>query len=625
MKRNIVCWFLFSLCLVLHAEQNTITVPAGTPLCSDPQMTQLVLLTAVPVTVTVDEKRLLYWGIQPLIRKTEAFAFTIPGRGQVWFSPQISWNNERLDFAPVKLALPLKIGACLLLFGIVLMYLKWKTKRIFLVYPGIVFLCWGFLLYMIGQTGNIILSPLDESSYFDIAEDILNGDFSGPWRYPMGFPIICIPLLLFLPKPHALIDFLTSFSCINGFFILPISMILCYEIFRKLSKKSFPAAIPILCFLFMAFFYVFHYLWDDSVDKIRSSCACFVIPDWSDLLPIYHRIIWFGYNALSDLPSFCLMSLIIFLTLSLKRPLVITAVLFAFSILVRIPNIVLAPFILVLLLDKYPDIFLDRRKCLKFLLTGFVFFLLGISAQLWINTLHFGRPWIPPYILHENLQKHHYFCSGLFSSIPFLFSANYLFIVFGLSSIFVLKSVRIRFFLSALLVPLLTFFCFYSETSNNGIRFILISFPFLLFAFFLFLHETVLCSQYRKWLVSLIVFSAVFVAPCRLGEARALPFSLEVFSWGENVSLLIQFVTVILWTVSIFLMRKEKRIRTFLVICGIAYFSGSPYVAVLLLPLSAFFALKDAVRLIRYRYSRKNVENGLSELEETVSEVKVEM
>ena len=91
-------------------------------------------------------------------------------------------------------------------------------------------------------------TPTDDNEYFRIANNLSQWDFSKPFTYTIGYPLLCIPFF-WLGGSDNYFELSRIISYFSALIMMPISIILMYILLRKICSSATKAFIVILLFL----------------------------------------------------------------------------------------------------------------------------------------------------------------------------------------------------------------------------------------------------------------------------------------------------------------------------------------------------------------------------------------
>ena len=472
------------------AAQQTVTIPANTPLYKTPDPNQNpILILFEEKTLQAGETKNVRFTSGALLLPLKFHQVALPGAGIFWAAPGLEYGKEAGKNVPTlhpRKNIPLKnqgIGLLFLALLCAVIHFTGKLPKIrnLLPYAGIFFFCAGLTCYAIGQSGNVIQGQVDDYFYFDAARDILNGNFSGPWKYTIGFPLFYIPFIL-LQKATTFEEFYYLFLLFNALFISPLALCFIFAFFKKFTNEK-SAVFSLFIYLLLAIFWQSRYFavgdplnYNDYLITSYAAPPLFTID-----LTLYSLFTWFGVNCVSDTPAVLLLAASLYMFVKMKPTksnLVLFSILFAFICLVRMNNIFYAPCFIFLYFTKYRDIQLFSREFFRTIVPPCIVFTLIISIQLLINHKQFGSPFTTPYILHDqSIVKWH--TKFLCANTRFLFCCNKAWFLPAVLAVLTLKNNSLKTIYALWCFPVLFFFMGYGCTFNSPIRFLLPIFPIM--------------------------------------------------------------------------------------------------------------------------------------------------
>ena len=486
--KSFFAFLLLAITAFSLAAQQTITIPANTPLYKTPDPKQNpVIILFEEKTLQLGETKKVGFPSGALLLPLKFHQVALPGAGIFWAAPGLEYSKKAEKNVPTlhpRKNIPLRNqGIGLMAFALicVIIYFTGKLQKIrnVMPYAGIFLFCTGLYLFAMGQSGNIIQGQADDPLYFVVAKDILNGKFSGPWAYTIGFPLLYIPFLL-ISGAATLEEFYPLFLVINCCVFTPVFLCFAWTFFKKLINQKFATA-AIFLWIILALFWQFRYFAaGDPTDYNNYWVTSYAAPVLFSLdFTLYSLYTWFGVNCVSDTSSAMLLfiGLYMFITMKPNRlNLCLFALLFGFTCLVRLNNIFFAPVFIFLYFERYKNVPLLSKSFFNTILPPCIIFLAVIMLQAIVNYHHFGSPFTTPYILHnKDLVKWN--SKFLLANTSFLFLCNKAWFLPTLLSVFTLKNTFLKRLIVLWCLPVIFFFLGYGCTFNSPIRFLLPIFP----------------------------------------------------------------------------------------------------------------------------------------------------
>lgn len=460
---------------------------AGTPFFDKPSA-EAVLLGVLPEerSVAVSGKPVRVWFRQhPLARYADFYAVNVPGQGTCYVSPALHANPEDRSFRIAgeippagKLLLPAALG--ILFFLCYRLYRFPKERSNIWIYTGIVIAVRVALLsYVLSMAGAVVCNPADEPGYFAVGYDLLQGKCKGPWSYPVGYGVLGMIPWILLTGAKTYFDIAIAISWVGGFVLGPAALLLAIRVLAVLKIKVTAAFAAVLAWAVLPFF-------------------CHHIPDWSTLtfenfwampsvganFAFYMELIGSGFNGMSDMLSTVLVFGI--LLFALRMPvkscfLILAAFMFGAACLVRLNNIFFAPVLGYILVERFLPRLRDWRYILWVVLAGSIAYLLTVGLQLGVNFYQFGDIWTFPYSLHAldraagDRPADGFTFATLMkgSNLRYLLESNLYVISGGIAGLIWIRDRRLRAVLGLWAIPVILFFCGYSHTFCDAVRFIL--------------------------------------------------------------------------------------------------------------------------------------------------------
>lgn len=458
--------------------------PTGTPVF-DAAKPDARLLGVLPETLRSASAPVRVWfRTHPLARYADYYALTLPDGAQVWGSPDL-WRDEQGRLrcsreAPLagRLLIPAALGV--LFFSLYRMYRFPADRKKPGYYAAIaVSARVALLAYVVCMAGNIVCNPADEPGYFAVGYDVLHGKFAGPWTYPVGHGVLMMLPWIALTGARDYFDFAVPLSWFSGFVLGPLALLLGFRILLALKVGLKTAFAGILAWALLPFFVHHVPLWDKLV-----FLNFFGMPSFAGSFRYYMELIGSGFNGMSDM--FAAVLVFACLLIALKMPVRLrylagVSVLFGLACLVRLNNIFYAPVLGSLLLARFMPTFTDFRAVVRFLLVGSAAYLAVVGIQFAVNYHQFGACWTFPYSLHAldrapgDRPADGFTLATLLktANLRYLLESNRFVLSFAVAGLVLLPDRKLRATLGLWSIPVILFFCGYSHTFCDAVRFIL--------------------------------------------------------------------------------------------------------------------------------------------------------
>ncbi|MBR4662917.1 MAG: hypothetical protein IKO93_03485, partial [Lentisphaeria bacterium] len=262
MRRIAILALLMMLAVLSASEQEDYFLAAGTPLFRTENF------TAKP-------DRLSQQDVLVKVRRTSRTVFTVGAMRKYARTVQVAlpdgdyWTLMDIDvvidpstrrasfyflpYLPVMLAGVLGLAAAMVLLVV---YFRTPELRFrsWLPILSILLIHYGLLLYIVGKTGNIMVNPLDDISYYNIARQLSRLDFSGKWLYTIGLPLFYMPFAWFsggadFPAVHI------PLVLFNSLLVMPVLLSMAYLILRKLASEKTALWALLLWFVMILFYH----------------------------------------------------------------------------------------------------------------------------------------------------------------------------------------------------------------------------------------------------------------------------------------------------------------------------------------------------------------------------------
>lgn len=485
-ERMYIVW-LIVLLLAFPLTGGEMTFSAGTPFFDKPSAEAKVLgvLPEDRLVPFSGEPQRIWFRQHPLARYADYYAVSLPEAGTCYISPDlrqdssdggIRWMKE-VPFAG-KMLLPVSLGV--LLFLCYRLYRFPEARENAWLWIGVVIAVRAVLLsYILCMAGAIVCNPADEPGYFAVGYDLLQGKCTGPWTYPVGYGVLMMIPWILGTGAENYFDIAVGISWFSGFVLGSAALLLAFRILLALKIRLKIVICAVGAWAVLPFF-IHH------------------IPDWERLIfyhfadlpsvranfQFYMQLIGSGFNGMSDM--FSTVAVLGTLLLALRMPvkncfLILVAALFGTACLIRLNNIFFAPVLALILFERFMPRLKNGWRLAQFLLAGGVTFLLTVGIQFAVNFFQFGDMWTFPYSLHaldraagDRPADGFTFATLLKgSNLRYLLESNIYIISCGLAGLALMRERRLRAVLGLWALPVILFFCGYSHTFCDAVRFIL--------------------------------------------------------------------------------------------------------------------------------------------------------
>jgi hypothetical protein len=329
------------------------------------------------------------------------------------------------------------------------------------------------------MAGAIVCNPADEPGYFAVGYDLLQGKCLGPWTYPVGHGVLMMMPWIIFTGAESFFDIAVGISWFSGFVLGSAALLLAFRLLLALQIPVKTVFAAVLAWAVLPFFVhhipdwasqTFHHLID--LPSIR--------PNFS----FYMQLIGSGFNGMSDMFSTVLVFGVLLLALRMPAKtcfLILAAALFGTACLVRLNNIFFAPVLALILVERFMPRLKTWQNLAIFLLAGGASFLATVGIQLAVNYLQFGDAWTFPYSLHaldrsagDRPADGFTFATLLKgSNLRYLLESNLGVMSCAAAGLILMRERRLRAVLGLWALPVILFFCGYSHTFCDAVRFIL--------------------------------------------------------------------------------------------------------------------------------------------------------
>jgi hypothetical protein len=248
------------------------------------------------------------------------------------------------------------------------------------------------ILWIFSYFGFFSIHSIDEYHYLDTAKKLLHPSAHfEEYPYPLGLPILYLPLLLFAPsvEPHL---FAAVFAFPNAIVFGTGVILLLMALLQQAGASLRTVRIAgVLLALFPVVVSAFHGSYLDEPMFALFLGMHWILPPDVEYMSVYNATDLLGYNALSDMPAlfFGLLGYILLhraLAPEKPRSLVPAACALAYALLIRLPSILLlvpAAWLVLINLHRIP---------IRALITAIAAAICVFAPQLLWNSIMFGNP-----------------------------------------------------------------------------------------------------------------------------------------------------------------------------------------------------------------------------------------
>ena len=544
----------------------------------------------------------------------DVYRLKIPGSDGLCYFPEATFKKEKNgNFAPYidKIDTLMFLGIFFFVMGLASLagYIHWKSdKKKYLLPLALIFFFSGYAAWFVGFVSNAFITPSDDIHYFNIAKKLSAGDFTSmKYRYTIGFPIFCIPLI-FLPPLQHWIGFFLGYMNFQTFILIPGLILVLYRLFyKKIGISGIQSFLTLLLWFILIDFYMpmFASTHPETmyVPEFYSGNACFSLMD-QHVYFSFIQMTWLGRNAMSDYAAFFLLAVLLYFSMKKSQSLIRFFVLsmgFGFVCLVRINYIFFAPLLAFIFFDSFSGLWKNKRNYLSAALCGTAGFMSVFIWQFFINKIQFGSPFIWPYSLHKFAPDRGFVWNVVPYGFKYLCQTNYVYMILGISSLLFIRERKIRVLLFLWIFPMLLFFCGYPIVFNNPVRFTLALYPPLVAA--IVMNPVWKASWSVRLKAAMIVFCSCVLCKSNLFFTYFQPWNLGKYGISNSVFVVSQCVICLFCCAMIFSIRKElkadyantiRHVR-FLILFTAVFFLGSVciYIAGILILAAVAFGLRD--------------------------------
>lgn len=581
-------------------SEDKIEVLSETPLYSTPSIDgQPLGIIKRPITVSVLQQVYSRKKRGSLYRDLSLYKINIDGQA-MWVCPEMKAEEVKgrgfITFRPNYTYLYGTYLLAAIMLSLLAYYFYKVAKGTFQTIPlknrlwlfaGIVLLAHFARLFLLIYSANGELRyPLDEMSFFKPAQDLLSWDFSEKWNMTMGMPLVYIPFLL-ATNANSVFDIVEPFCIFSGMILMPLSLICLFFVIKKLSSSEHKAFWAVFIWIMLTMVYCIA----ESPKQISFFSPLGI--QLSHYIRTCYGFILTGYNSMSGNVSMC--SLLIALTCSLYmksnlRKYIIVGAIFGFSCLTRVNNIFFAPLIAWIFWYTDKTKYEDWKFLLKAAVSAIGAFIAVFSIQLAVNHIQFGSIFTFPYVLHPTEVYKGFEWQNIPARINYYFSLHYFYFAIGIAGLVTIKNRFLRNSLILWITPLMIFFCGYIVI-GQPYRFVLPIFAGLTAAF--------ACSD--AWKSDKILYRGMLIVTIFLLVFPILPFSfieqpVRDIWYIDFFSSIRRFAAPALWVVTLFAVRKERSLLTFILLYGVLIFIDSNWLIFAALVALAIYAGYEFIR-----------------------------
>ncbi len=441
------------------------------------------------------------------------------------------------------------------------------------------------LFIMLACDSSLVTLAPDGNTYFNMAKDIVNLNFSNPWDRSVGTCFVYIPLVWLFPAAQSFLDVAPQLSAFNGFVLMPLCFVMGFFIIRKVCGSEFKAFLAVLLWIIIPLFYFNIQDFDKEIFG-----ALIGLPQFHFSWRLYSLHQAFGYNDLIDTSS----TFFVFLTISLAlfmpprwSLVVAVSALFGITCLVRLNNIFFAPLLAFIFWFRLNYRWKTWPQIVRYTAVSFSCFILAFAVQFVFNKLHVGSFFTFPYVLVGNGTERGFVPAMLPLHTKFLLGCNFLFFVLGVWGMIFCKAEYCRNFLILMAAPTAIFFCGHISTGTDPVRFILSIYLPLLAAF--------VCAEPWKALnrVQVSCLGAIFAVS--IFFYQPLYFKWIVLPAQIPGDYLCGIIALVLCAGIVLSFLHDQKFMLYAGVFMLLYYSNSPWLLLAALVILTVFAALDFI------------------------------
>ena len=449
-----------------------------------------------------------------------------------------------------------KLSLSIIAFTIFLFFLRWIILSSTQTYPI-----------------RIFCSPTDENYYFQGALYILNLNFSTPMNVSVGTPLYYLPFCLLFGQEN-IYPVVMQISKFNGYILMPSITVMLFYISLKITRSYKKSIIFILLFSILPIFYHYFECWDLLLFKSSFGFVSF------DGYRFYKQYISLGFNNLPDVPSTFIIATFILYALYGKKNIfyiILISILFAFSCLIRLNNILFAPVVAMIFWFKFQTDYQEKFSLLmKHVFISIICFFAIFSIQLYLNYSCYGSILQTGY--GNNDPNAIFSIAFMKTGIKSVIGCNYIFMIMGCCGIIFQTDRRKRILFAIWSVPMMVFFCGTHAASVTPYRYFIAIFPVLFIAFFSLPIWQNLSKRGLIFVCSSIVLSFMLVSPSGMAPFTGnLPLDLLLVKDGKTIAIFLYCIAVLFNLASLFMIRRNRKVFVFLTFLLLLFFIGNQF------------------------------------------------
>jgi hypothetical protein len=618
---------LLAVLLLAGCQPREVLIVAETPVFATPSADAAVVTVAMAdTTLPIQAVQRVYLQENPALRHqrtwhplmvyTDFYQVSLRSGVTGWVSEDLLVDRATGTVVPRPLPQPIWQYLFLLgLAGLVVLGLAWwrqggwqqlagptPRRATWLALGWLCLLRATLLALVLYLAGRVMIHPTDETGYFAIARNLLDGQLGERWTYTIGQGLLYLPLVL-VTGARDYYGIVAPLSLLTAFVLAPLALVLLHAILGELGATARQRLLVLALLVVLPFLYVpvEQHPGASAVREVFK--AIFMVQDLSPAsYSLYHLYFWTGLNGLSDTPGMVLVLLCVWLALRLapgRRYLIAIAALFGFACLVRINYVFFAPLLAYLFWERLRPLYRSPRQALGLVGLAVAVFLAVFGWQLVANRLHHGGWLTFPYVLHQNRAAEGFALALFKSGGRYLVQCNFLYMVLAAAGVWFVRESRQRIVLLLWAVPLLLFFAGYPVVAASPIRFILPIYGALLALAVLARPWEGLPTSRAIALTLVLIANVVLVAPNVL---PAPPYALRLEQWPNGAQLVRQlalYLPLASLALTVVLCRQYRRPLRFMIVALGLWYAASGLLVLAVLGAALAWALRDAVVAVR--------------------------
>lgn len=566
---------LFSAC----ADDNYVPFPSGTLFLEKPDITVTPRrVLSQPATFAVSDTQRITFQDNQVSCDLVFYKINQDGK-DYWLSPEWQMTDKGPKVTDLNRTWNMTLAALFTGIGLLLTVSFFRRKqadeRVWLRGPGVLIIAlilfhYAWMKVFFSMYPGVSQSITDEGEYFRIAGCLMRWDFHEPFRYTLGYPLCCIPFMWLIGGDN-LPAVSQAISYFSALLMTPLSIVMAFLLIRKICGSDWKAFVALALWQVLPKIFIM-----EEVPLQGSSFNPLGVFHFDYIFQAYQLCLT-GFNSLSEWASVNLVLGSAVLALYWRGSgwkYLTVGLLFGFAVLVRMNNVLLAPFLVYLFWISDRERLTDRRYLFKMACLAIGGALAVFIWQPLVNYLQLGSLQRTPYALHQEYGQGKIGVQYFAETLIYYFKTQGFYLVPAIAGMMLTSDRRQRHLLILWTIPTVLFFCCFNFQGFHY-RFFLAIYPGLL--------AGLVCSSIwttgRVWqrvlLVGIMLFWTIPILPVEFDWSTYLQLgSMTGNEILDSQNLFKALAAPLVLGAAFYALRREYRLWLFLLLFLVLLYAG---------------------------------------------------